>query len=161
MDGGGNDVLLCDGIRFPGCADCKNNANAANIPVCQQVVQAALDRAVTLMGRAAAVGVKDAVYFFYPHVPDGTLIGGARPNAILDYALPRARDLCNSTLSRTNGQMRCTFVDMIPTFTGHPEYFAAGDIHPNTLGSAAMARTIWSSMKSACVSQKAASGCCG
>lgn len=161
MDGGGNDVLICDALRFPGCGECKNSANSPNLPVCRAVVQAAVDRARVLMNRAADVGVKDVIYFFYPRVPEGTIIGGAKPNAILDYALPLARDLCNSAAQTTGGRLRCHFVDMIPVFQGHSEYFAPLDIHPNGLGSAAMAKAIWAQMRSSCVAQKSASGCCG
>ena len=40
------------------------------------------------------------------------------------------------------------------------EWFAASDIHPNTLGSAQMATAVWSRMKTDCVAQPASSGCC-
>jgi hypothetical protein len=159
FDGGGNDVLICDALKYPGCGDCKNNANAASVPVCQQVVQAALDAAAALVLRAAQVGVKDVVYFFYPTVPAGTPIGGAYPNVMNDYARPKAKALCATAQSVAG--VRCTFVDMVPVFQGHPEYFAIADIHPNTLGSAAMAKAIWAAMKANCVSQPASSGCCG
>jgi hypothetical protein len=161
MDGGGNDVLICDAFRFPGCGECKNSTNSPNLPVCRAIIQTALDRARVVMNRAADVGVKDVIYFFYPRVPEGTIIGGAKPNSILDYALPLARDLCNSAAQTTGGRLRCHFVDMIPVFQGHPEYFAPADIHPNGLGSAAMAKAIWAQMRSSCVAQKSASGCCG
>jgi hypothetical protein len=155
MTGGGNDVLVCDGIRFPNCVSCKNGSVAEP---CPSIVNLALTRAETLMTKAANAGVRDVVYFFYPHVPNNTPIGGTNPNNILDYALPRVKALCDSAESRTGGKLRCHFVDMIPVFEGHPDYFAAGDIHENSKGSAAMAQAIWSTMQSKCVSQK--SGCC-
>jgi hypothetical protein len=46
---------------------------------------------------------------------------------------------------------------MVPVFKGHDDYFAAGDIHPNPMGSAAMAKAIWGKMEDDCVWQ-AASG---
>jgi hypothetical protein len=159
MDGGGNDILI-PAATWVGGADCKNNANSPTIPVCQQIVQAAIDRAIKLMDRAASVGVRQVVYFFYPHVPNGTLVGGQNPNAILDYALPIVRSTCEEARARTGGKLSCYFVDMIPVFNGHPEYFAPADIHPNATGSAAMAKAIWGAMKSGCVAQKASSGCC-
>lgn len=155
MDGGGNDVLVCDGIRFPNCLSCKNGSVAEP---CPSIVQLALTRAETLMNKAAAAGVRDVVYFFYPHVPLNTPIGGTNPNNILDYALPRVKALCDSAESKTGGRLRCHFVDMIPVFEGHSEYFAPNDIHPNSSGSAAMARAIWATMQQKCVSQR--SGCC-
>ena len=159
MDGGGNDILI-PAATWVGGADCKNNANSPTVPVCQEIVQAAINRAVTLMDRAASVGVRQVVYFFYPHVPNGTVVGGLNPNAILDYALPRVKATCDGASGRTGGKLTCYFVDMIPVFNGHPEYFAPTDIHPNTAGSAAMAKAIWAAMKTSCVAQKASSGCC-
>lgn len=35
-----------------------------------------------MLDNAVARGVKHAIYFFYPRVPEGTLVGGAHPNAI-------------------------------------------------------------------------------
>jgi hypothetical protein len=113
MDGGGNDILIPDPFQFPNGGSCKNDANAPNIPDCQKIVQKALDAATTLMKRAAAAGVEDVVYFFYPHVPEGTLLGGLHPNAILDYALPKVKALCEQAYSLTSGQLTCHFVDMI------------------------------------------------
>ena len=155
MTGGGNDVLVCDGVRFPGCLSCKNGSIAEP---CPSIVNLALTRAEGLMEKAASAGVRDVVYFFYPHVPTNTPIGGTNPNNILDFALPKVKALCDSAEAKTGGRLRCHFVDMIPVFENHPDYFASGDIHPNSRGSAAMAQAIWSTMQSKCVSQK--SGCC-
>jgi dienelactone hydrolase len=160
LDGGGNDILIPDGFQFPNGGSCKNDTNAPNIPDCQKIVQKALDAATTLMKRAASAGVQDVVYFFYPHVPEGTLLGGLHPNAILDYALPKVKALCEQAYSITSGQLTCHFVDMIPVFQGHPEYFALGDIHPNAQGSAAMAQAVWARMQADCIAQPASSGCC-
>jgi hypothetical protein len=160
MDGGGNDILVADTAQFPQGADCKQNANSPTISDCQKIVQKAVDAAVTLMGTAADKGVKDVVYFFYPHVPEGTLVGGAHPNAILDYALPKVKETCDGAFVRTGGRLTCHFLDLIPVFDGHPDYFAATDIHPNPTGSAAMAKAVWKTMKDACIAQPASSGCC-
>jgi len=160
MDGGGNDILVADTAQFPQGADCKQNAMSPMIPDCQKIVDKAVTAAIALMDNAAAKGVKDVVYFFYPHVPEGTLIGGAHPNAILDYALPQVRATCDGARARTGGKLTCHFLDLIPVFDMHPDWFALADIHPNPTGSAGMAKAVWSIMKSACIAQPASSGCC-
>jgi hypothetical protein len=160
MDGGGNDILVADTAQFPQGADCKQLATSPTISDCQKIVQKAVDKAVELMDTAATKGVKDVVYFFYPHVPEGTLIGGAHPNAILDYALPKVKATCDGARARTGGRLTCHFLDLIPVFDQHPEYFAFTDIHPNPAGSQAMAKAVWAVMKNACIAQPASSGCC-
>ena len=160
MDGGGNDVLVPDTAQFPQGNQCKESATSPMIPDCQRIVAKAIAKAEELMNLAADKGVRDVVYFFYPHVPEGTLIGGAHPNAILDYALPFVKATCDGAAVRTGGRLVCHFLDLIPVFDGHPEWFAFTDIHPNSSGSQAMAKAVWSLMKSACIAQPASSGCC-
>jgi hypothetical protein len=159
MDGGGNDVLI-PAATWIGGADCKNSANSPNIAVCQMIFQTALTAATNLMQKMANDGVRDIVYFFYPHVPNGTILGGTNPNAILDYSLPRAKAACDDAWETSNHKARCHFVDMIPVFEGHMDWFAPTDIHPNAMGSAAMAKAIWARMKEKCIAQPASSGCC-
>ena len=159
MDGGGNDILVPDVMWFNG-GNCKNDPNSPNVQVCKDIIQAAVDRAYMLMDEMVAAGVRDVIYFFYPHVPNNTTLGGTAPNAILDYAFPIVRDVCDNVESRTNGALRCHFVDMIPVFDGHADYFTSGDIHPSFTGSAAMAAEIWNTMTTQCVAQPASSGCC-
>jgi hypothetical protein len=160
MDGGGNDILVPDTAQFPQGGECKQSLTSPMIPDCQAIVQKAVDKSVELMNIAADKGVKDVVYFFYPHVPDGTLVGGAHPNAILDYALPMVKATCDGARARTGGRLTCHFLDLIPVFNGHPDWFAFTDIHPTPAGSAAMAKEIWAIMKNACIAQPASSGCC-
>jgi GDSL-like Lipase/Acylhydrolase family len=160
MDGGGNDILVPDTAQFPQGADCKQNAMSPMIPDCQKIVQKAVDKSLELMNTAAEKGVKDVVFFSYPHVPDGTLVGGAHPNAILDYALPMVKATCDAARVRTGGRLTCHFLDLVPVFDMHPEYFAFTDIHPNPTGSQAMAKAVWALMKDACIAQPASSGCC-
>jgi hypothetical protein len=160
MTGGGNDVLVPDVAMFPRGAECKNSMSSASIPDCQRIVTKALDAAGKMMERSIEIGVEHVVYFFYPHVPNGTLVGGLYPNAILDYSLPRVKEFCETTSTRSGGKLTCHFVDLIPVFEGHPEYFAPTDIHPNLQGSAAMAKAIWGKMKESCIAQPASSGCC-
>jgi len=156
LDGGGNDVL----IPALGRPDCKNMQNAASVAGCQQIVTDALTAATNLMNRAATAGVHDVVYFFYPHVPNGTALGGTYPNVMLDYALPRVKASCDEAAMRTSGKLSCWFVDTIPIFQGHNDWFAAGDIHENSMGSQAIAKAVVATMKAHCVAQPASSGCC-
>lgn len=159
MDGGGNDILVPAGKYDPSWK-CKNDENAPRVDACQTIVRTALEAGQKLIDRGAEVGVRDVIYFFYPRVPEGTPVGGKHPNAINDYARPMVRDLCEGAASRSGGKVRCHFVDMVPVFEGHPEYFAKNDIHPNPTGSAAMAKAIWSVMKQNCIAQPESSGCC-
>jgi hypothetical protein len=160
MDGGGNDILVPDTAQFPQGGECKQSATSPMIPDCQAIVQKAVDKALELMNTAADKGVRDVVYFYYPHVPDGTLVGGAHPTVILDYALPLVKATCDGARVRTGGRLTCHFLDLIPVFDGHPDYFAFTDIHPTPTGSAAMAKAVWDLMKNACIAQPASSGCC-
>jgi len=156
LTGGGNDVL----IPALGRPDCKNMANAASDPGCQAIVTDALAAADKLMTRTLTTNVHDVIYFFYPHVPAPTLIGGTYPNVMLDYALPLVRSFCEGVAGKTNGKLSCWFVDTVPIFNGHPDWFAAGDIHENSLGSRAIAKAVVDTMKAHCIAQPASSGCC-
>jgi hypothetical protein len=153
MDGGGNDVLLS---LAQGC----KATGSSTMQVCKDIVTDATTAAAGMMTEASAAGVTDIVYFYYPHVPAGTILGGPNPNEILDYALPMAKAQCDGVLERTGGTTRCHFVDMIPVFEGHSDYFAVGDLHPSDAGSAAMAAKVWQVMMENCVAQPASSGCC-
>jgi hypothetical protein len=166
MDGGGNDVLVPDTVQFPQGGQCKMlGTQSPSIPDCQKIVEKALAAGTELFVRMAGAGVKDVMFFFYPHVPVNTLVGGTDPNGMLDYAIPKIKAACDGAhqlslqLDPTK-TIRCHFIDMVPVFAGHPEYFAPTDIHPNTAGSKAMAAAIWAQMKQDCVAQPASSGCC-
>jgi lysophospholipase L1-like esterase len=160
MDGGGNDIMIPD-ATWVGGAECKNRMDSATVQVCRDIIDFALEKAEMGMQRMADVGVKDILYFFYPEVPEGTLLGGLYPNAMLEYGSPLAKQLCEAAETRTQGKLRCHFVDMKPVFAGHnPDWFFPTDIHPNELGSAAMADAIWQRMQDECIGQPASSGCC-
>lgn len=161
MTGGGNDILLSDNWAYPGSEECKERADSPTIKVCQDVVAAALTGASELIQTAATAGISDVVYVFYPRIP-GSLLGifATSPNEILEYAMPMARDLCDGAEAQTNGALRCHFLDLEPIFKDHPEWFAEDGIHENTLGSAVIAKEVASIMKSKCIAQSAASGCC-
>lgn len=159
MDGGGNDVLLSDAIKYPGSDACKASDSSKN-PVCQKIVVDTLATFDALIKRAVEVGVQHIVYFFYPGVPDGTALGGPQPNEIADYARPMWKAACESANAKVGGKLSCHFVDMAPVFKGHDAWFAPADIHPTPEGSAAMAKAIVSKMKEDCVWQPKGSACC-
>ncbi|MDD9939978.1 MAG: SGNH/GDSL hydrolase family protein [Myxococcales bacterium] len=163
MDGGGNDILVPDVLQFPRGGECKESQMAPMIPDCQMIVAKALEAAEQMLTTGVSqleAETVDVVYFFYPNVPEGTLVGGAYPNAILEYSAPMVKDFCDSTYERSEGKVMCHFVDLRPVFEGHPEYFAPADIHPNNEGSAAMAQAIWQTMQDNCLAQPESSGCC-
>jgi lysophospholipase L1-like esterase len=166
LDGGGNDVLVADTAQFPQGADCKNKgAQSPSIPDCQKIVEKALAAGRALFLRMASKGVKDAVFFFYPTVPTGTLIGGTDPNGMNEYARPKIKADCDGAYAESvkadpTKPIRCHFVDMVPVFAGQDKVFADGDIHPNPKGSKLMADAIWARMKQECIAQPASSGCC-
>jgi lysophospholipase L1-like esterase len=168
MDGGGNDVLVAD-LGLDAFGACKETGSSTNMN-CQKIVQIAIDAAQKLMDRSVTAGIRDVVYFFYPHIPEGRLIGGGHPNEILDYALPKVRDFCNSVEGKTKGKLRCHFIDMIPVYKGHIPGFEGvvaksdvdwfnDDIHPNDKGSQAFVDEIWKVMQAKCLGQKA-KDCC-
>src|SRR5262249_46796087 len=146
-------------------ADCKAmGAQSPSIPDCQKIVQKALDAGTALFVRMAGAGGKDAGFFFYPRVPTRTR-PAAHPHGLPDYAPPKspaARDGAYdlSVKMDPTKPIRCHFVNLVPVFDGHMEYFASGDLHPNSMGSKAMAAAVWAKMKQDCVAQPASSGCC-
>jgi hypothetical protein len=165
MDGGGNDILVPDTTMFAHGADCKAmGAMSPMIPDCQAIVKKALDAGTKLFITMAGKGVRDAIYFFYPHVPTGTWLA-QDPNGMLDYSLPLIKAACDGAYDLSmkmdpTKPITCHFVDMVPVFQGHMEYFAMNDLHPNSMGSKAMAAAVWAKMKQDCVAQPASSGCC-
>jgi hypothetical protein len=159
MDGGGNDVLLPD-VTLDPLSECKNSAQSPTLKNCQDIVQRSGDTVYKLAEKMAAAGVRDVVYFFYPNIPEGTLLGGASPNQINKYSKGKMEAVCAGIEDRTKGKLRCHFVDMVPVFEGHPGWFFPGDIHPTGEGSAAMGKAIWAKMKDECVGQPESSGCC-
>lgn len=157
--GGGTDLLLPDPKFGSEATRCKTE-EGPNLPACKMIMDLAFTTAKTLFQKMADKGVKDLVFFFYPEVPKNTLIGGSNPNVMLQYALPLAKMLCADTEMSTGGKLKCHFLDMVPVFAGHSNYFQTADIHPSKMGSAAMAKAIVELMKKDCISQPMASGCC-
>ena len=159
MTGGGTDLLLPDPMFGSDADKCKTNAGPT-LDVCKQIMDLAFKTGVTLFQKMADNGVKDIVYYFYPEVPKGTLIGGENPNAMLQYALPLAKAFCDDTEKNTAGKTRCHFLDLGPIFAGHADWFVSGDVHPNMKGSMAMSKAIVQLMKDKCIAQPESSGCC-
>jgi hypothetical protein len=159
MTGGGNDILIADELMFPGSGECKDREDGPSLKVCQDVVATAIAAGDALMAKAAGAGIRDVIYLFYPHIPGGGF-GGEHPNFMLDYALPRARELCDGAEQRTEGKLRCHFVDLVPLFEGHADWFADDGIHENELGSAAMAKKVVEVAAELCIAQPESSGCC-
>lgn len=161
MDGGGNDVLICDTFQFSQCNMLCNNPGSDTVPVCQQIVDRALQAGRALMQTAADAGIHDTIYFFYPHIPANN--GGYTD--ILDYAEPLVKDMCDGAEAATGGQLRCHFVDLIQPFIAaggdrNPANFAGDGIHPSAAGQAIIAQQIWNVMQSDCLGQPSSSGCC-
>jgi hypothetical protein len=159
MTGGGNDFLIADEGMYAGSSECKDRTDSPTVKVCQDVVAAALDAGKKLMQTAADAGIRDVIYLFYPHIPGGGF-GGMNPNVLLDYTLPMAKELCEGAQQRTHGKLRCHFIDLVPVFDGHPDWFADDGIHENELGSAAMAKEVLKVAKAECIAQPASSDCC-
>ncbi|HVW29408.1 MAG TPA: SGNH/GDSL hydrolase family protein [Polyangiaceae bacterium] len=160
MDGGGNDILICDAAMFPGCATtCTSKGSAMNMQ-CQTIVQKATDEAKALMIQDSMSGVHDVIYFFYPHIPDAGP-GGAGFTEILDYSEPLAKQLCDSASSLTSGKTFCHFVDLVQPFMAaggdkNPANFAADGIHPSQAGQNIIAKEIFNVMKTNCIGMTAA-----
>jgi hypothetical protein len=158
MDGGGNDILVSFNPEVE--LVCKDIGSSKS-PACQKVIHDALEAAGAMFDRMAAAGIRDVVYFFYPHIPEGRLLGGPHPNEILDYALPLVHSFCDGAATRTSGRLRCHFIDMIPVFAGQdPSVWFNLDIHPTPVASKAMAKKVWEVMTERCVGQEAKMGCC-
>lgn len=141
MTGGGNDVLI-------GSANnCLQNPPEEDAG-CRSALDNVFNAAEGLISAMAADGVENVIYFFYPHLPDGGFVSGAK-NETLDYAYPIVRDLCESA-EGTN----CIFVDTRDAFEGHQnEYFLDDGIHPNDAGAQVIADLLWETMVENCVAQ--------
>jgi hypothetical protein len=143
MDGGGNDILI--DIFGPCLSD-----GAAQDSYCTGIIKGCMDVVRKLAMDARATGVRDIIYFLYPHVP----IGGAE---ILDYSVQEAKKLATELATDT---FRMHLIDTVPSFMGHDEYFGLDPIHANEAGAQEIAKLVWEKMKSECIAQPASSGCC-
>jgi hypothetical protein len=161
MDGGGNDVLIDD-------RSCLTSPPPGNTG-CAGTIQGAIGKAQSLMKEMSGNGVKQIVYFFYPHLdPNG---GGLIPspntaNPTLDYAYPLAEQICCGTSFQSDvdhftctgnptGSTQCIFVDTRPAFEGRTaEYIKTTDyVHPTPAGAQVIADLVWKAMQAHCVAQ--------
>jgi lysophospholipase L1-like esterase len=133
MTGGGNDILI-------GNPTCLNNPPPAN-QSCVDTVARATAAAEAMFTQMQADGVKNVIYYFYPHT---TLFQSA---ANVDYAFPVVKAGCE----KFRGPMNCYFVDTRPSFEGQ-NWFSDG-IHPTDPGQQAIGKLVWESMVANCVAQ--------
>jgi lysophospholipase L1-like esterase len=157
MDGGGNDALLPPG-GSP-AVNCKNEANSGTDPNCQMLVATTLAAADKLVMNMADAGVKNILYFFYPHLPGTGVLSGTNPNAIDDYSVPIVKNECAAALTKTGGKLSCTFIDTIPAFgMDYATNISSDGVHPTAAGQVILATQIINTMKANCLGQT--SGCC-
>jgi hypothetical protein len=161
MDGGGNDVLI-------GNNSCETTAPPSNTS-CVTSVQNAIDVAQSKMMEMAQKGVKQVVFFFYPHLDTagGGILATPAPavNDTLDYAYPLAEKICcGSTFTSSMTQyscagqpaagMTCVFVDTRPAFEGHlSDYIKSDKVHPTQAGADVIAGLLWDQMQAHCIAQ--------
>ncbi len=122
--------VLMDG----GGNDCliNNNANAA------------YSAAQSLFQTMAQNNTEKVVYFFYPDPVGGNY---ASLKTCLDGLRPRMKALCDGLTAP-----KCYWLDLRPTWNGHPEYTSDG-IHPTDQGSVVTGQAVWQAMKTNCVAQ--------
>jgi lysophospholipase L1-like esterase len=148
MDGGGNDILICNQAMYPGCNTKCNTTGSSTVKICQDIAAAAIDTAKTMMKKAADAGVKDVVFFYYPHIPSNN--GGY--SEILDYAEPLAKASCDAGMTNTGGKLACHWVSLVQAFIAaggdkNPANFAGDGIHPSAIGQGIIAGEISKVMK--------------
>jgi len=172
MDGGGNDVLIDQRSCLTDATEAALMADTA----CQNAVNGAGNAMDKLWKEMAADGVKQIVYYFYPHLdPAG---GGDLPtpapgvNLVDDEGAAAYQKLCcGSSFTATTTDYSCTgngpgtqciFVDTRPAFEGHvtapsttaaSDYIRADHVHPTEAGSDVIAGLMWSQMVANCVAQ--------
>ena len=126
MDGGATDVLTgqCAGMLTPDCP----------------AAHAAVSGAEQLFARFARDGVEHVVYFFY-----GDPVGNPTLKDGLDLMRPLLRNACGRS------PVPCHWLDLRPTFTGHPEYVAAEGLVFTDAGAAVAAAATYAFMQKQCV----------
>lgn len=140
MNGGGNDVL----VHNRNCLE-QRQPNA----FCLRVVENGVRTLKKLFTSMAGAGVQEVIYFWYPDLPGGGL-GGSRPHVMNGYTAPIMREACESST-----EVKCSFIDTRPSFSGHAEYISAVDhTHPTTAGSRVIADLIWGVMLERCVGSR-------
>jgi hypothetical protein len=133
MNGGGSDILFDEQICF-----------VAPPPDGSQCVRA-VDRLVRLQreffARLARDGVREVVFYFYPHMRNDTLAGPLL-NRTVDYAAPLVREGCE----RAPG-LNCHFVDTRPAFEDDArELIGLDGILPTDAGSRVLGEMLWNAI---------------
>jgi hypothetical protein len=171
MDGGGNDVL----IDQQSCLTDKTQAIQMADTACMNAVTNTVARTKMLWQEMATDGVKQIVYYFYPHLDPagGGYLTTPAPgvNLIDDYSAPLYQQICCGSSFTPTTQApsctgtapgtQCTFVDTRPSFNGHsgaagepgPDYILSDHVHPNAMGSVVIADLTWNAMVANCVAQ--------
>jgi hypothetical protein len=126
MDGGATDVLngQCAGMLTPDCP----------------AASAAVSGAEQLFARFAQDGIEHVVYFFY-----GDPVGNPTLKDGLDLLRPLLRNACGRS------PVPCHWLDLRPTFSGHPEYVGTQGLVFTDAGAAAAAAATFSFMQKQCV----------
>jgi hypothetical protein len=164
MDGGGNDVLIDQ-------RSCLTDANMAALQAdtaCQNAVMNAGNAMEKLWKEMATDGVKQIVYYFYPHLDTagGGFLTTPAPgvNLVDDEGATAYQKLCcgssftptttNNTCTGNVLGLQCTFIDTRPAFEGHAtDWIQADKVHPNPMGSMEIANMTWAAMVANCVAQ--------
>jgi hypothetical protein len=153
FDGGGNDGILCDTAQFPRCDTVCLQAGSTNQQVCKDIAAKADAAFKGMLTTAAQAGVKDAIYFYYPHTPMKN--GGA--NEFLDYAVNFAKATCDGANAATGGKLNCWFVPLVEPFkaafgdAARSQFETVMSVHPLAPGVNLMAKEIFGAMKAHCV----------
>jgi hypothetical protein len=126
MNGGETDVL-----NVP----CGSNPT----PDCPAIVAAAAG-AEALFASMAADGVEHVIYFYYADP-----VGNADVKAGLDVLRPFVENACG------RAPLPCHFIDLRPSFAGHPEYAAADGLVFADSGASTAAAAVADEMRERCV----------
>jgi hypothetical protein len=102
----------------------------------------ALSAAESLFETMAQDGVEAVLYFFY-----ADYVGQYDLKTCLDGLRPQMQALCEGLTSPP-----CYWVDLRPTWEGHPEYTSDG-VHPTQEGSTVTGNLIWEAMVEHCIAQ--------
>jgi hypothetical protein len=166
MDGGGNDVLINQRSCLMDATEAALMADTA----CQTAVSNAAATMDTLWKQMASDGVKQIVYYFYPHLntAGGGFLTTPAPGVNLvddEGALSYQKICCGSTFTPTASAptctgnapgIQCTYVDTRPAFEGKVAQYINGgldNVHPNAMGSMVIANLVWAAMVQNCVAQ--------
>jgi hypothetical protein len=142
--GCGNDILI--GGAVLGCLF----DGASTNPVCTEIIAMCTQAFKDMAIKASAVGVTDAIVFYYPdNVPGG---GG-------DIARYGSQAAAEGVAEVSTPEFRAYFVDSIPLLKDHPDYFS-DLIHVDQRGAKLIGDAVYQVMKDHCIAQPESSGCC-